>query len=104
MTDVTSDAARDARVQQLQRILMEEPDPEARARAHLELARIAIGDGGVDASVRHLREALLLDGRLEAARQLLHELGETSRISNPSRAGRRDAVRTLLGRVRRRRR
>ncbi len=101
MPDSTSEAARRGRSEQLQRVLMEATDPAERARVHLELARIAVADGRVDSSVRHLREALLLDGRLDAARQLLHELGETSRISHPSRAGRRDAVRSLLGRVRR---
>lgn len=93
-------ATRDQRVARLQRALMESADDAERARAHLELARIALADGRVDGSVRHLREALLLDKRLEAARTLLGELGESSRVAT-GKGDRRGAVRALLGRFRR---
>ena len=68
-------------------------------REALELGRLALRDGRLEVAVRHLREALLLDGRMESARQLLADLGEGSRIVKRSR-GRRAAMRGLLGRVR----
>ncbi len=102
MPHSSADASRDHRVTMLQRTLMETRDQGERARAHLELARIALTDGRVEASIRHLREALVLDRRLDAARHLLQELGESSRVADPHAGGRRMAVRALLGRFRRR--
>jgi hypothetical protein len=84
----------------LQRVLMEESDLRLRARAHLELARLSLAEGRVEGSVRHLREALMLDRRLDAARQMLQELGEASRVAETP-GDRKGAVRALLGRVRR---
>ncbi|MCB9777832.1 MAG: hypothetical protein H6742_04650 [Alphaproteobacteria bacterium] len=79
----------------LQRALMEQPDARERARIHVELARIALSEGQMDATVRHLREALVLDRRLEAARRLLADLGEGSRIE-VAESGGRSAVVSLL--------
>lgn len=67
-----------------ERVLLEEVEHRARARAHLELARLRLGRGQVEASVRHLREALLLDTGLDAATQLLRDLGERGSVT-PSR-------------------
>lgn len=92
---------RSGQVELLQRALMESPDPAERARVHLELARLALADGRVEGSVRHLREALVLDRRLDAARHLLQELGESSRVDAGG-GKRRTAVRSLLTRMRRR--
>jgi hypothetical protein len=89
------------RVEELQQLLLEATDPKIRAAAHLELGRIAMGEGRIEAGVRHLREALLLDPRLEAARQLLGDLGEASRITVHTMRDRKSAVRALLGRFRR---
>lgn|GEM_PF-2554753 len=95
-----AEGGRERRVARLQRVLIDAQDEHERARAHLDLARICLADGQVEGSVRHLREALLLDRRLEAARHLLSELGETSRVQVQER-DRRTAVRALLGRFRR---
>lgn len=103
--EAAPDPQREQRSQRLQRTLMESTDDAERARAHLELARLAVADGRVEGSVRHLREALLLDRRLDAARALLVELGETSRVAAVRGDGvggaRKGAVRALLGRLRR---
>ena len=88
-----------SRAASLQAELLEVVDEPRRARIHLELGRLALRDGRLEVAVRHLREALLLDGRMESARQLLADLGEGSRIVKRSR-GRRAAMRGLLGRVR----
>ncbi|MCK6505880.1 hypothetical protein L6R53_21255 [Myxococcota bacterium] len=98
--DGVGDPLREQRLLRHQRTLMESTDDGERARAHLELARLALADGRVEGSVRHLREALLLDRRLDAARALLAELGETSRVA-AVRGDRKGAVRALLGRLRR---
>ncbi|NOY25305.1 MAG: hypothetical protein GXP62_05480 [Oligoflexia bacterium] len=93
--------ARDERVAGVQRVLMESQDGGERARAHLELARMALADGGVDLAIRHLRESIHLDQRLDAARQLLGEIGEPSGAK--PRGGRRlSSIRALLHRLRRR--
>ncbi len=92
----------DDRVAELQRELLEERDQKARARIHLELARLAISHGRMDSAVRHLREALLFDRRLAQARELLHELGEVTQVQEDP-AGRRAALRGLLSKMRRRR-
>lgn len=88
-------------VARLQARLLETPGDAARARIHLELGRIALRDGRLEVAVRHFKEALVLDRRLESARQLLVDLGEGSRIA-AARGDRRKAVRGLLSRFRRR--
>lgn len=90
----------EVRIAELQARLLEERDEQARARIHLELARLAIGQGRMDSGVRHLREALLFDRRLQQARELLHELGEGTQIGEDP-GGRRGRIRGLLGRFRR---
>ena len=94
-------AHEDGRVATLHARLMESTDSTERARIHLELGRIALRDGRLDVAVRHFKEALLLDARLEAARQILADLGEGSRLSTHT-GGRRAAVRQLLAQVGRR--
>lgn len=78
---------------------MEATDPLKRAAAHLELGRIALRDGQLEGAVRHLKEALVLDRRLHAARALLAELGEASTLQVTG-GGRRGIARALLGRIR----
>ena len=86
-----------ARVAELQRVLMENHDPGERAHAHLELGRIALRAGRFEQAVRHLREALHHDHRLDAARRLLGELGEASALVRAGpKGGRRQAVHNLL--------
>ncbi len=84
----------------LNRVLMDEPDLRPRARAHLDLARLSLAQGRVEGCVLHLREALLLDRRLDAASHLLQELGASSGqpvVSGEPRGG----LRGLFGRLRR---
>ncbi len=96
MTKADDTAARRASLQQ---VLMEASDPGQRAAAHLELGRIALRDGQLEGAVRHLKEALVLDRRLHAARALLAELGEASTLQ-VTQGGRRGIARALLGRIR----
>ncbi len=88
----------DERIAELHRILVEASDLTVRARAHVELGRHALAHRRVDLAIRHFREALLLDGRLESARHALHELGEESCMEAPS-TGKRAALRRVLRRV-----
>lgn len=60
---------------ELHQVLMEDPNQQNRARAHLELSWIAMRENRRDAAVRHLREAVALDRGLAQARQRLRELG-----------------------------
>ena len=92
---------RDTRVAELQARLVDCRDPLERARVHLELATLALAAGRGEAAVRHLREALLLDRGLDRARAMLRELGEVTQVGGGS-ARRRDAVKGLLSKVRRR--
>jgi Tfp pilus assembly protein PilF len=85
------------RVAELQRVLMENQDPSERAHAHLELGRIALRAGRFEQAVRHLREALHHEPRLDAARRLLGDLGEASALVRAAPKGsRRKAVHDLL--------
>ena len=63
-------------IEALQVRLLDESDPGARASVHLELGRLALRDGRLEIAARHLREALLLNRSLDAAKDLLRELGE----------------------------
>ncbi len=63
-------------VEALHRGLMEEIDPSRRAQIHMELGKMALKDGRLEAAARHFHEALTLDPRLEPARRWLDELGE----------------------------
>ena len=63
------------RVAELHRLLLETEDGQKRAQAHLELGRLALRDRRVDIAIRHLREALWLDPKLETARQMLRGMG-----------------------------
>ncbi len=83
----------------LHRVLLEATDPLVRAQAHLELGRQAMRDGRLESAVRHLREALVLDRRIVAARSLLRDLGEGSTVEERP-AGRKSMVKALLGRLR----
>lgn len=93
------DLEREARKASLHAVLIESADAGARARAHLELGRVLMSEGRVEQAVRHLREALLLDRRLQAARNLLVELGEGSALHTAG-EGKRGIARALLGRLR----
>lgn len=83
-------------IAELQERLLDAHDPQERASVHLELGRRALQDGRLEAAIRHLREALLHNRRLEDARALLLDLGEESvaRDRGPGRG----VMRTLLGR------
>lgn len=85
----------DARALELHRELMEQTDPAHRARVHLELGTIALREGRMDSAVRHFREALTLDPRLDAARRRLAEIGQRESPVPPR-------VRGLLSRLTRR--
>jgi len=90
-----------ARLEQLQRLLMEEEDPSARARAHMELARIAVTRGEAELASRHLKEALELDPRLKRARERLHEVEELSQVVREKVRGRRQRAVSILRKFRR---
>lgn len=85
----------DARALELHRELMENADPALRARVHLELGTICLREGRLEAAVRHFREALTLDPRLDAARRRLAELGRHESAVPPR-------VRSFLSRLGRR--
>ena len=89
----------DWRVEGLQRILMEEEDPVGRARAHMELARIAVARGNPDLASRHLKEALELDPRLKRARARLQQLEQISEAVRDGVRGRRKRVVGLVRRL-----
>ncbi|MEZ4235523.1 MAG: hypothetical protein R3F59_05045 [Myxococcota bacterium] len=57
-------------------VLMEDPDPIARARAHLALGAMALARNAVEAAAEHLQEAIELDPTDEAPRQLLEQVAE----------------------------
>lgn len=61
-------------VADLQRVLVYEPDPSTRARAHFQLGQLHAADGRAAPARRHLTEALFLDGAMDGARSLLAEL------------------------------
>jgi Flp pilus assembly protein TadD len=88
------------RTAELHARLMDTRDELERARIHLELGRLALADGRLELAVRHLREALVLDQRLEQARRLLQDLGAASRVQISKAGGRRQAMRALLGKFR----
>ena len=64
------------RIAELHRALVEEPGDSARARMHLELARLYVREARFDAAARHFREALAFEPSLLAARHGLNELGQ----------------------------
>ena len=66
----------DERVRELHWKLVEEEDTQERAQIHLELGAMAVRAGGMQRAARHFREALTLDGGLEAARHALSGLGD----------------------------
>lgn len=82
-----------ADVEALHRGLMDELDPTRRGHIHVELGRIALKDGRLEAAARHFREALTLDPRLEHARRYLEELGERVGAHEPK------GLRGLIGRL-----
>lgn len=90
------------RISDLQARLVDTRDDAERARIHLELGRIALANGRLEVAVRHLREALVLDQRLDQARRLLQDLGAASRVQISKAGGRRKAMRALLGKIRKR--
>ncbi len=88
-------------VDDLEHTLLEESDVGARAPARPAPERIALRSGRFEAAVRHFREALHLDPRLEPARARLVDLGEVSGIMSVGRKERRQSVRRLLRNFRR---
>ncbi|MCP4808259.1 MAG: hypothetical protein GY913_27915 [Proteobacteria bacterium] len=61
-------------VADLQRILVYNHDPMARADAHFRLGQLHAVEGRNDPARRHLTEALHLDAAMQGARSLLAEL------------------------------
>ncbi len=57
-------------------VLLEEPDPMERSRAHTELGLRAKAREDVDMAVWHLREAIDLDPTDEQPRDVLRSLGQ----------------------------
>jgi Flp pilus assembly protein TadD len=60
-------------------VLLEDPDPVRRARAHLALGQQALARDAVASATEHLREALDLDPTDETPRELLRQLGAERR-------------------------
>lgn len=90
-------------IHSLQHALVEE-DESVRARAHLELGRIALTMARTEAAARHLREALALDERLHEARALLNDLERRAVAAVPeTRLTLRSLAARLLTRLRLRR-
>lgn len=61
-------------IDELQSILVFDPDRRSRAFAHLQLGRLALQEQRREAAAQHFREALLLDAHMDKARQFLKEL------------------------------
>ena len=89
-------------VEQLHMALIDTEMDGERASIHLELGRLAWGDGRMELAVRHLKEALVLDFHLEQARTLLQELGESTIATIPGTRKSRNAFRNVVRRLRRR--
>ena len=66
----------DAQVAALHQQLIVETDNDARAKIHMNLGELAMRAGRFPQASRHYREALLLDQRLDEARDALRSLGE----------------------------
>jgi Tfp pilus assembly protein PilF len=62
-------------------VLLEEPCPLQRSRAHLALGQRALQGGKVDVASDHLREAVDLDPTDEVPRRLLAELDQQAQQS-----------------------
>lgn len=58
-------------------VLLEESDPAARGKAHVELGRRALGGGGRDKALRHFREAARLLPQDPTVHAELRSMGET---------------------------
>lgn len=71
------------RVAELHRVLLETEEDRTRARAHLELGALALGERRVDLAIRHFREALHLDPKLERARSALAHMGVSATAGAP---------------------
>lgn len=91
-------STRPDRTAELHRLLLETEDDQLRARAHLELAGIAMQKRRMDIAIRHLREALLLDPRLETARNALRSMGSAPPSEDATRPGRRARLKAALSR------
>jgi Tfp pilus assembly protein PilF len=63
-------------------VLLEEPDPVRRSRAHLALGQRALQGGNVAVASEHLREAVDLDPTDEVPRRLLAELDQQAQQSS----------------------
>lgn len=59
-------------------VLLEEPCPIRRSRAHVALGQQAMSSGDVEVAGEHLREALDLDPTDETPKRLLGQLEESS--------------------------
>ena len=89
-------------IEQLHMALIDTEMDGERASIHLELGRLAWSDGRMELAVRHLKEALVLDFHLEQARTLLQELGESTIATIPGVKRRRNALRNVVKKIRRR--
>ena len=78
-------------------VLLEEPDPMQRSRAHTELGLRAKGRDDVDMAVWHLREAIDLDPTDEQPRDVLRSLGQPGESVNTPPAA--PASQGLVGRL-----
>ena len=91
-----------AQVESLHMALLDTEEDGERGSIHLELGRMALGDGRMELAARHFKEALVLDLHLEQARTLLSDLTESTRVSIQSKRGPLSVLRKLSQRVRRR--
>ncbi|MFT5586149.1 MAG: hypothetical protein ACI9VR_003746 [Cognaticolwellia sp.] len=63
-------------MEELQSILVFDPDRRSRAFAHLQLGRLAMREHRREAAVQHFREALVLDAHMDRAREFLKDLSK----------------------------
>ncbi len=63
-------------MEELQSILVFDPDRRSRAFAHLQLGRLAMREERREAAMQHFREALVLDAHMDRAREFLKDLSQ----------------------------
>jgi Tfp pilus assembly protein PilF len=66
----------DEKTAELHRCLIDETDNQKRAKIHLELGELALKEGRIPQATRHFKEAICMDGQLDAAKLALARLGD----------------------------
>jgi hypothetical protein len=80
-------------MEELQSILVFDPDRRSRAFAHLQLGRLAMREQRREAAMQHFREALVLDAHMDRAREFLKDMSQQRPAS-----GFGQRIRSLFGR------